>query len=141
MPAISAASFTASTARPRSRRGSFLRRENAIRLRRRFFSVPVEMERELTVEGDLLIVRERLKMDGKRPVEVMWGHHTTFGSDLLAGPFEISHRRRNGRIGRTVPTIRRPIRWCPARKANGRPLRGRAAVRWICRSRPRRRRR
>jgi hypothetical protein len=63
--------------------------ENAIRLRRRFFSVPVEMERELTVEGDLLIVRERLKMDGKRPVEVMWGHHTTFGSDLLAGPFEI----------------------------------------------------
>ena len=62
----------------------------AIRLRRRFFSVPVEMERELTVEGDLLIVRERLKMDGTRPVEVMWGHHATFGSDLLAGPVEIT---------------------------------------------------
>ena len=48
------------------------------------------MERELSVEGDLLIVRERLKMDGVRPVEVMWGHHATFGSDLLAGAFEIT---------------------------------------------------
>lgn len=64
--------------------------KNVIRLRRRFFSVPVEMERELSVEGDLLIVRERLKMDGVRPVEVMWGHHATFGSDLLAEPFEIA---------------------------------------------------
>lgn len=64
--------------------------KSAITLRRRFFSVPVEMERELTVEGDLLVVRERLRMDGARPVEVMWGHHTTFGSDLLAGPFEIT---------------------------------------------------
>lgn len=63
---------------------------DTIRLRRRFFSVPVEMERELTVERDLLIVRERLRMDGARPVEVMWGHHATFGSDLLAGPVEIT---------------------------------------------------
>ena len=58
---------------------------NAIRLTRRFFTVPVEMQRELTVEGDLLIVRERLRMDGAQPIEVMWGHHPTFGSDLLAG--------------------------------------------------------
>jgi hypothetical protein len=63
---------------------------NTIRLRRRFFSVPVEMERELAVERDLLIVRERLKMDGTRPVEVMWGQHATFGSDLLDGPVEIT---------------------------------------------------
>ena len=63
---------------------------NSIRLRRRFFSVPVEMEREIAIERDLLIVRERLRMDGTRPVEVMWGHHATFGSDLLAGPVEIT---------------------------------------------------
>jgi len=63
---------------------------DAIRLKRRFFSVPVEMHRELKVEGDLLVVRERLKMNGPRPVEVMWGHHTTFGSDLLDGPVEVS---------------------------------------------------
>ncbi|MEP9386369.1 hypothetical protein [Mesorhizobium sp. KR9-304] len=64
--------------------------KNSITLTRRFFSVPAEMERELTVEGDLLIVSERLKMHGARPVEVMWGQHTTFGSDLLAGPVEIT---------------------------------------------------
>jgi hypothetical protein len=48
------------------------------------------MERELCVEGDLLVVRERLKMDGTRPVEVMWGHHVTFGSGLLVEPFEVT---------------------------------------------------
>jgi len=63
---------------------------NTIRLRRRFFTVPVEMEREISVEGDLLIVRERLTMNDPQPVDVMWGHHATFGSDLLVGPFEIT---------------------------------------------------
>lgn len=61
----------------------------SLRLARRFFAVPVEMERELSVEGDLLTVRERLRHRGTRPLEAMWGHHVTFGSDLLAGPFEI----------------------------------------------------
>jgi hypothetical protein len=83
--------------------------ENAIRLRRRFFSVPVEMERELTVEGDLLIVRERLKMDGKRPVEVMWGHHTTFGSDLLAGPFEIATGAKRATVDRAYDPPANPL--------------------------------
>ena len=64
--------------------------KNTIKLARRFFTVPVEMQRELTVERDLLIVRERLRMHGARPVEAMWGHHVTFGSDLLAGPVEIT---------------------------------------------------
>lgn len=68
----------------------FSRSANAIRLRRRFFAVPVAMERELVVEGDLLILRERVTMNGVRPVEVMWGHHATFGSDLLDGPVEIT---------------------------------------------------
>lgn len=63
---------------------------NAIHLTRRFFTVPVEMHRDLAVEGDLLIIRERLRMTGQRPVDVMWGHHPTFGSDLLAGPVEIT---------------------------------------------------
>ena len=63
---------------------------NTIRLTRRFFTVPVEMQRDLTVEGDLLIVREQLRVNGERPAEAMWGHHVTFGSDLLAGPVEIT---------------------------------------------------
>ena len=59
----------------------------SLRLTRRFQSVPVEMQRELTVVGDMLIIRERLRMSGSRPIDVMWGHHPTFGSDLLAGPW------------------------------------------------------
>jgi len=60
-----------------------------LRLHRRFVSVPVEMHREMTVAGELVTVRERLRMLGKRPIKVMWGQHPTFGSDLLAGDFEI----------------------------------------------------
>jgi hypothetical protein len=63
---------------------------NTIHLMRRFYTVPAEMHRELAVERDLLIVRERLRMTGPRPVDVMWGHHPTFGSDLLAGAVEIT---------------------------------------------------
>jgi hypothetical protein len=63
---------------------------NVLRLSRRFFTVPVEMLREIAVEGDQLIVREELRMHGSRPIDVMWGHHPTFGSDLLAGPVEIT---------------------------------------------------
>jgi len=61
----------------------------ALRLRRRFTTVPAEMQREMTVEGDLLTVRETLNMLGGQPIKVMWGHHPTFGSDLLDGAFEI----------------------------------------------------
>lgn len=63
---------------------------DTIELSRRFFTVPVEMHRTITVRGDLLVIRERVRMNGPRPIEVMWGHHPTFGSDLLAGPVEIT---------------------------------------------------
>jgi hypothetical protein len=61
-----------------------------LRLSRRFYTVPVEMERIMTVEDDCLTVTERLRMLGSRSLEVMWGQHPTFGSDLLAGPVEIT---------------------------------------------------
>jgi len=60
-----------------------------VRLTHRFRTVPVEMQRELAVADDLLTIRETLRMAGAQPVRVMWGHHPTFGSDLLAGPFEV----------------------------------------------------
>ena len=63
--------------------------QGGMRLRRRFDSVPVEMVRDLSLDGDAVAVRERVTMHGDRPIDVMWGHHPTFGSDLLAGPFEI----------------------------------------------------
>jgi hypothetical protein len=50
---------------------------------------------QMTVTGELVTVRERLRMMGTQPVKVMWGHHPTFGSDLLAGPFEIQSGARH----------------------------------------------
>src|SRR4029450_2035719 len=47
------------------------------------------MERELAVEGEVLTLREQITMRGDRAVSVMWGHHPTFGGDLLDGTFEI----------------------------------------------------
>ena len=103
----------------------FSARRTAYSLRRRFFTVPVEMERELTVERDLLIVRERLRMDGTRPVEVMWGHHVTFGSDLLAGPVEITTGAKRVTVDGGYDPASQPA-LCPARKATGRWLKGKA---------------
>jgi hypothetical protein len=57
---------------------------------RRFYTVPVEMHRCLRVNGNRLVITERLHVEGKVPVDVMWGHHPTFGSDLLAGTVEIT---------------------------------------------------
>ncbi|HJT15501.1 MAG TPA: hypothetical protein VJ790_22960 [Dongiaceae bacterium] len=62
---------------------------SSIRLNRRFTSVPVRMQREISVDDDLLTIRESAEVEGNEPVAVMWGHHPTFGSDLLAGAFEI----------------------------------------------------
>lgn len=68
---------------------------NVVRLAYRFQGVPVEMQRELAVDDDLLTIRETVRLLGTRPLRVMWGHHPTFGSDLLAGSFEIQSGARN----------------------------------------------
>ena len=62
----------------------------AITLERRFSIIPAFMRRRISVEGDVLTVQESLAYSGADPMEVMWGHHPSFGSDLLAGPFEIT---------------------------------------------------
>jgi hypothetical protein len=66
-----------------------------LRLTRRFVTVPAEMRREMTVAGELLTIRETLRMLGSQQAKVMWGHHPTFGSDLLDGAFEIQSGARN----------------------------------------------
>jgi hypothetical protein len=68
--------------------------DRAIVLRRRFKTVPVEMEREITLDGDLLLMRETARVIGSEPATVMWGHHPSFGSDLLDGPVEIQSNAR-----------------------------------------------
>jgi hypothetical protein len=82
----------------------------SLRLVRRFCTVPVEMQRELTVVGDMLIIRERLRMLGAHPIEVMWGHHPTFGSDLLAGPVEITAGTRHVTVDDTYDPAANPLR-------------------------------
>lgn len=60
-----------------------------LRLERQFYTVPMKMSRELSVSGELLTIKERLTMNGSTPIKIMWGHHPTFGTDLLDGAFEI----------------------------------------------------
>ena len=63
---------------------------SSVELERRFFTVPVVMRRRISLSGTDVLIEEQIDMKGERPLEVMWGHHPTFGSDLLAGPVEIS---------------------------------------------------
>ena len=63
---------------------------HTVTLSRRFFTVPIEMSRSISLSGDEVIIDETIQMTGTRPIEVMWGHHPTFGSDLLGGAIEIT---------------------------------------------------
>ncbi len=60
-----------------------------IRLTRQFFSIPVRLTRDITLENDVVCLHEAALSNGVSPVHVMWGQHITFGSDLLAVPFII----------------------------------------------------
>jgi hypothetical protein len=68
--------------------------ERAIILRRRFQTVPVEMEREITLDGDMLLIRETARAAGSEAATAMWGHHPSFGADLLDGPVELQSSAR-----------------------------------------------
>ncbi len=64
--------------------------DGSLVLTRRFTSLPVNMRRTISLDGHTIEIREELTYTGSKPVDVMWGHHPTFGSDLLAAPFEIT---------------------------------------------------
>ena len=59
-------------------------------LERQFAIIPAHMRRTITVNGETLSISETLSYSGHRATDVMWGHHPTFGSDLLDGPVEIT---------------------------------------------------
>jgi hypothetical protein len=59
-------------------------------LERRMKTVPIRMRRAIAVVGDVVRVSERAVNEAADPVAVMWGHHPTFGSDLLHGEIEIT---------------------------------------------------
>lgn len=79
-------------------------------LARRFDTVPVTMRRDIRLDGDLLIMSEHLAMTGERPIEVMWGHHPTLGSDLLAGPIEITSSAREATVCTSHDLAANPLR-------------------------------
>jgi galactose mutarotase-like enzyme len=81
-----------------------------LRLTRRFATVPVEMRRALAVDRDLLTIRETVRMQGAQPTKVMWGHHPTFGSDLLDGPFEIQSGARHVTVDDRYDPDNNPLR-------------------------------
>jgi hypothetical protein len=81
-----------------------------IHLTRRFITVPVRMRREISVDGDLLTIRETAELEGNHPVTVMWGHHPTFGSDLLAGEFEIRTGARSVTVDEGYDPPTNPLR-------------------------------
>jgi galactose mutarotase-like enzyme len=55
------------------------------RLRVALLTAPIEIERELELDAGRLRIRESLTNVGADPVEVMWGHHPTFGAPFLDG--------------------------------------------------------
>ena len=65
------------------------RKDGALHLVRRFFTVPVTMERAISLDDDVLVVDETVHMEGAQPVRVLWNHHPTFGAELLADDFTI----------------------------------------------------
>lgn len=64
--------------------------DGAILLTREFTILSATMRRRIDVNGDVLTIEEELTSSGAGPVDVMWGHHPSFGSDLLAAPFEVT---------------------------------------------------
>jgi galactose mutarotase-like enzyme len=67
----------------------------ALTMERHFTTIPAHMRRIFTVTDDTLSIHEELTFTGHTTIDVMWGHHPTFGSDLLDGPFEITSGARD----------------------------------------------
>jgi hypothetical protein len=65
-------------------------RADLLLLERHFTIIPAHMRRTFTVTGETLSISELLTYWGDPATDVMWGHHPTFGSDLLDGPVEIT---------------------------------------------------
>ncbi|WP_421695758.1 hypothetical protein [Aestuariivirga sp.] len=59
-------------------------------LERQFSCLSAAMRRTFSLHGEILSIREQLSYSGNMPIDVMWGHHPTFGSDLLASPYEVT---------------------------------------------------
>jgi galactose mutarotase-like enzyme len=66
------------------------RQPGGLVIERHFHALPLFMRRSMTLFGETLTISETVSCTGPSPVEVMWGHHPTFGSALLDGAVEIT---------------------------------------------------
>lgn len=80
-----------------------------LRLERNFYTVPVTMRRTIAVAEDVVAVTETARVEGGRPVTVMWGHHPTFGTDLLAGEFVIETGARTALVDKGYDPPANPL--------------------------------
>ena len=85
-------------------------RDDVVHLDRRFFTVPMTMERALAIEGDVLVVDESVRMEGASPKRVLWTHHPTFGADLLASDFVIETSAASVTVDDTYDPPANPLR-------------------------------
>lgn len=70
----------------------------ALHLEHRFAVIPARMRRTITLVQDTLSIHEELAFTGNTSTDIMWGHHPSFGGDLLDGPVEITSGARDVRI-------------------------------------------
>lgn len=81
-----------------------------VTLDRRMTSVPVRMTRTITVDEDVVRVEEVSVNEGPESVLVMWGHHPTFGSDLLAQDVEMTAGARAVMVDASYDPPANPLR-------------------------------
>jgi hypothetical protein len=56
---------------------------SSARLSTSLMTAPLELEREIRLDGRSLVVVERIRHVGGDPIDVMWGHHPAFGQPLI----------------------------------------------------------
>jgi len=84
--------------------------KESVQLRRKFFTVPVEMHREISLLGDVLRINEKIVVTGEQPIEVLWAHHPTFGADLLDGDFVIETGARTIAVDDSYDSLSNPFK-------------------------------
>ena len=84
--------------------------QSSVRLRHQFTTIPVQMVRKLSLEGQIVVIKEEVRSTEGQPILVMWGHHPTFGSDLLNGTFEIETGARMARVDQNFDPRANPLK-------------------------------
>ena len=79
--------------------------EVSIRCQTRLRRTPVVVAREMTLRAGspTITLHEQIANESPQPIEVLWGHHPTFGKPLIEPGTRVLVERRSGRFAATVP--------------------------------------